>query len=185
MKTCSNLAFAPHRITCFNLLFILVVLFGTPAFVACITLDRVLPGLGMMLDHEMRVIDVVPGGAADLGGVKPGDILEKLKGQEFTTPDQARNVFTRADSTQLVTLVLECDNNEITLSPTRAAQRCARRKNTYAWSAGHDVFLNPPSSYGIIFRRLSVRGTKIVPPAVISEPLDTSWMKGAIELPYE
>lgn len=73
------------------------------------------PSLGIVVDKDMRVVYVEKGGAADLGGVKQGDILKKLNKRELTVPAQARKVFNRADVSQKVTLILTRDNKEITL----------------------------------------------------------------------
>lgn len=98
---------------------VLLLLLGTPIFASCVAVTGVpadMPSsLGVILDQEMRVVFVETGGAADAGGVKTGDILKKLDDRELTTPNQARNVFHRADALKPITLVLLCDDIEITI----------------------------------------------------------------------
>lgn len=48
------------------------------------------PELGLVINQELRVEDVVAGGAAMASGIQPGDVLVALEGQPLANPDKLR-----------------------------------------------------------------------------------------------
>lgn len=73
------------------------------------------PQVGLVVDKNLRVIEIVKGGAADRAGVKKGDTLKSINAQQLTTAAGAKKVFNRLTASKSVRLTVNRDSKELTL----------------------------------------------------------------------
>ncbi|MEA2575199.1 MAG: hypothetical protein QOH93_2497 [Chloroflexia bacterium] len=75
------------------------------------------PELGIVVDGNMRVVDLERGGAAELAGILRGDVILRLEGTQLTMPAQARQTA--------VDLFISRPGKEITVTINRHGQSIA------------------------------------------------------------
>jgi S1-C subfamily serine protease len=73
------------------------------------------PQLGLVVDKNLRVIDVVKGGAADRAGVKKGDTLMSINAQRLATAAGAKKAFNRLAASKSVSLTVKRGSKELTV----------------------------------------------------------------------
>lgn len=97
------------------------VLRDTDAEITYTVVDYAMPApeLGIVLDEKFNVVHVVPGGAAEIAGVKKGDVLKSINAQELTSiKNSAKTIMrikTSANIDKSVSLVLSRGGSEIKL----------------------------------------------------------------------
>lgn len=62
--------------------------------------------LGVVVNGDMQIVQVVPGSAADKGGVKSGDFIRSVNDQPVDTPLDARRAFFSKPLSQKTHLVI-------------------------------------------------------------------------------
>lgn len=77
------------------------------------------PELGIVADQKFKVLYVVPGGAADLAGMKKGDIIKAINAQELASNKKSMKTIEKikrtASTTQSISLILTRGKREIKL----------------------------------------------------------------------
>ena len=62
--------------------------------------------LGIVVDNEMQIVQVIDGGAADKAGVKSGDFIRSINSQTVNEPLAARKAFFAQSLAQKTKLVV-------------------------------------------------------------------------------
>ncbi len=73
------------------------------------------PVLGVVVDQNLRVVDVEAGSAADQAGIRRGDVIKMLENVPVAAPDEAARVIRQARVGQKLAISVGRDNMEITL----------------------------------------------------------------------
>lgn len=73
--------------------------------VQTIGLSAVGPEVGLVLDKNLTVVDIVQGSAAEKAGVKKGDVLRRVNNSRVT-PNNATKTFRNLDKSKTVALVV-------------------------------------------------------------------------------
>ena len=76
--------------------------------------------LGVVVDQNMRVVDVDAGSAAQHIGIQRNDVIESIQGTPLTSAESARTIVGQAKAGQRLAVTIQRGNQRITLNAVMA-----------------------------------------------------------------
>ncbi len=107
---------------------VLMVMLGLLAILSCaLQGDYPAPALGVLVDGNLAVVELLPGSAAERAGVQAGDVLVALNGNAYASVDDWRAQVSRIDVGHDYDLEIRRGGQVLTLRVTSARPPPPRR----------------------------------------------------------
>lgn len=81
------------------------------------------PVLGVVVDRNLRVVDLEAGGAAEKAGIRKGDMITKINATSVASSNDSKRIVRQMNSGQAVTITLTRGGQELTLSVLPAGRQ--------------------------------------------------------------
>lgn len=82
---------------------------------ASVSVLKPAPVLGVVVDRNLRVVDVEVGSAGEQAGIRRGDVIREVGSAAVATPADAAEMIRQVKAGQLLVITLSRDGHEVTL----------------------------------------------------------------------